>query len=379
MVEQFSMQKPGAKIEAGLPALLVLAVMVLVVAGVIHSAGGDPLALARLGTRFSQGDPNGTAGYDGQFVYYIARELRPESVAPLLDAPAYRYQRILLPLLARIFSFGSLGLLPWALAILGILSQAAGTWLLGELLAGWGVSRWYALSYGLWAGFTLAVRLDLPEALAYALVAAALLATIRGRPQVGWAFYGLALFSKEVVIPFLAAQLLADLVQRRWRNAAGLALVGVLPYLVFQAWLWWVFGQLGIGSGGEMATPFELVPFMGFLRIASYSPVYFASMLVVFGPAIIFPAIWGIWIAVKQGFSKQGFSNEINVVVLALLFNALVIVFLPFSTFRETGGLLRFACGLAMAILLFAGRFRLLKALNLSFFWLVLNLFLLKS
>ncbi len=33
---------------------------------------------------------------------------------------------------------------------------------------------WYALIYGLWAGFTLAVRLDLPEPLAFALVAAAL-------------------------------------------------------------------------------------------------------------------------------------------------------------------------------------------------------------
>ena len=38
----------------------------------------------------------GQAGYDGQFTYAIA--LDPANAAPHLDAPAYRYQRILHPL-----------------------------------------------------------------------------------------------------------------------------------------------------------------------------------------------------------------------------------------------------------------------------------------
>ena len=122
-----------------------------------------------------------------------------------------------------------------------------------------------------------------------------------------------------------------------------------------------------------MATPFEKIPFMGLLRIGSYSLPYLLAMLVVFSHSIILPAVWGVWSALKRVF-----SNEINVVVLGLLLNALIIAFLPFSTFRETGGLLRFACGLVMSVLLFAGRYRLQRVLNLSVFWLALDIFLLK-
>ena len=42
------------------PALVVLVIQGLLLAWALHVEGGDPLALARLGTRFSQGDPQGT-------------------------------------------------------------------------------------------------------------------------------------------------------------------------------------------------------------------------------------------------------------------------------------------------------------------------------
>lgn len=356
------------------PALLTLVVLALLQWAVIAGAGGDPLALARLGTRFSQGDPHGSEGYDGQFVYYIARNPNPAVVAPLLDIPAYRYQRILLPLLARLLSLGNVQALPWVLAILGLLAQAAGTWAVAELLAGWGVSRRYALVYGLWAGFVLSVRLDLPEPLAFGLAAGAILATERGRPAVGWALYALAVFAKETALAFVVAQVLADLAARRWRPALALAGLAGLPFALFQGWLWWVFGQVGVASGGAMATPFERIPFMGLLRIGAYSPAYLAAMLVVFGPAVILPSLWGIGASLKKLL-----SDSRNVIVLGLFIHALAIPFLPFSTFRETGGLLRFTCGLVLSILLFAGRYKIGRVLNYSFFWIVLNVFLLKS
>lgn len=360
-----------------LPALIVLIVTGLMVAAVIWSAGGDPLELARLGTRFSQGEAGGTEGYDGQFVYYIARDPRPAVVAPYLDTPAYRYQRILLPWLARLLALGNVERLPWILALLGVLAQAAGTWAVGTLLNDWGVPRRAALAgalaYGLWAGFTLAIRLDLPEPLAYGWVAGALLAQARRRPGLACLLYALALFTKEVTALFLAAQFLADLAGRRWRPALALVLAAGVPYAIFQGWLWWVFGSPGIASGGAMATPFEIVPYLGFLRIGAYSQFYLLAMSVVFFPTILWPSIWGIWQGIKQW--KQG---ERNVIVLGLLLNALVIAFLPFSTFRETGGLIRFGSGLALAVVLYAGRYRHLRALNYSLFWLVLNVFLFK-
>ena len=355
------------------PALITFLILGLVVALVILSAEGDPLALARLGTRFSLNDPEGTAGYDGQFVYYIARDLQPDNVSAHLDVPAYRYQRILMPLLSRLLSFGNLQILPWMLAAVGIIAQSFGTWGLASLLKRWGTNPWYALVYGLWTGFILAVRLDLPEPLAYGLIVAALLANLKEKHGLAWVLYGLAMFAKEVTIIFVAAQGLIYLWRRQWRSAFGLGLITLLPYGLFQFWLWRTFGALGLGSGGDMATPFEWIPLMGLFRIGAYSPKLLLASLVVFGPFLLLPVFWGLWVV-----GKKVWRGEIELIDLGFALNALVIVFLPFSTFREPGGLLRFSCGLVLALILFVSRYRYNKILRYMPLVLVLNVFLLK-
>ena len=356
------------------PALVTFLVLCLIVALVILEAEGDPLALARLGTRYSINDPDGTAGYDGQFVYYTARDLRPDDVSVHLDVPAYRYQRILMPLLARLFSFGNLQALPWVLAAIGIIAQSLGTWGVAWLLKRWDVNPWYAMVYGLWVGFVLAVRLDLPEPLAYGLIVAALWAVLNEKHGPAWMLYGLALFAKEVTILFVAAQGLVYLWRRQWRSAFGLGLTTLLPYGLFQFWLWRTFGAIGLGSGGDMATPFEWIPLMGLFRIAAYSPKLLLASVVVFGPFLLLPAFWGLWVVGKNIWQRQ-----IRLIDLGLALNALVILFLPFSTFREPGGLLRFSCGLAMALILFVGRYRFHKILRYMPLMLVLNVFLLNG
>lgn len=85
-------------------AFLTITTALIIVLGVILRAGGDPLSLAQLGSRYNNGVQGGTEGYDGQFVYYIAQNLDPLEVQAKLDVPAYRYQRILLPILARFLS-----------------------------------------------------------------------------------------------------------------------------------------------------------------------------------------------------------------------------------------------------------------------------------
>jgi hypothetical protein len=355
------------------PAGVILIVATLLVAATVALNGGDPLALARIGTRFSQGDPQGSEGYDGQFIYFIAVNPDPQQVAQYLDVPAYRYQRILLPLLARAFSFGNRLLIPWMIAFIGILSLVGGTWAVSVLLAGWGVSRWYALVYGFWAGFLLALVVDLPEPLAYGLVAAGILALERDRPRLGWCLFGLAVFARETALLFTLATLVVYLYRREIRQAFSLALVGIVPFLIFQAWLWLTFGAPGIASGGAMATPFELIPYMGLLRIGGSSLTYLLAMLLVFGPTVILPSVWGVWRS-----TRSWLAGERNQIVVALFINALIIAFTPFSTFREPGGIIRFATGLILAVLLFAGRYRQRRVLNYSVFWVVLNVFLIK-
>jgi len=357
------------------PATLTLLVLLVSIGIYLAQAGGDPLALIQVGTRYGAHDPNGSEGYDGQFIYFVACDPRPAVVASHLDVPAYRYQRILLPLLARLAALGRLSAIPWALLALGIFSHTIGTWAVAELLADWGVRRAYALVYGLWMGFLLAVRVALPEPLAMGLIALALLAAGRGRHKIAWCLYGLALLAKETAIVFVAAHAAVLLIQRDWKKLIGLSVITLLPYALFQGWLWLTFSQPGLASGGAMATPFEIIPLMGLWRIAPYSPTMLAVWLVVFGPPIVAPALWGLWAGLRA-LSR----GENSVLTLNLLLNALSIISLPFSTFREPAGLLRFGGGLVLAGLLFAAHYRQRRALTyFSTFWLAMNVFLLKG
>jgi len=113
--------------------------------------------------------------------------------------------------------------------------------LVAKVLEVWGCNRWNALIFGLWIGLVLSVRLDLPEPLAYALVAGAVLAGERGHLRLSWLLYGLSLFAKEVTIGFVLAAGLTLLWRRRWRDLEGYFLTALLPYIIFQAWLWIVF------------------------------------------------------------------------------------------------------------------------------------------
>ncbi len=86
--------------------------------------------------------------------------------------------------------------------------------------------------------------------------------------------------------------------------------------------------------------------------------------LVIFGPAILFPTLWGLWAAVRRWL-----AGDRSAEALSLVLNAAVIVFLPFSTFREPFGLVRVATGLVLAVIIFASTFGIRRALNYSLFW----------
>jgi hypothetical protein len=111
---------------------------------------GYPLLYALVGTQHSQGDPEGTQGYDGQFAYFIARDL--SAGCQYCDVPAYRCQRILYPLLAWMLALGWPEVVPWTLIGVNVAALVTGTYFTERLLAARGVSPWYALGYGLYGG-----------------------------------------------------------------------------------------------------------------------------------------------------------------------------------------------------------------------------------
>ena len=347
------------------PALIVAVCLAAYVGLSLARNGGDPAEMARLGLRPEPIQAVGLGPYDGQFSYTIAVDPAPERAGPRLDVPAYRYQRILYPLLARLLALGRPSLIPWALIFLNLAAQVAGTWAFGELLASYQISQWYALAYGLWVGSVYSVRLALAEPVAYGLVAGALLLSRRGREGWAAAFYGLAVFAKETTLLFVAAHLAWQASRRDWRGAARLGAFTLLPFAAFQLLLLHWFGRLGLASGGDLSTSFEVIPYVGLLRIGTINPAALALFAAIFGPMVVLPSLWGIVASLRRLWRR-----DFALPVFALAFNAGLIPFTPFSTFREPLGLTRLATGLVMAVVLFGAHRRSRRVLNYSLFWL---------
>lgn len=349
---------------AGLwPALIALAVSSLYTGWRLAQAEWDPLSLAEFPDQAAESSGN-PGGYDGQFAYFIALDPTPEAVAAAVDVPSYRYQRILYPLLARFLALADPARIPWSLLAVNVIAHFLGTWAVAESLIGYGVWPGYALGYGLWIGLVVGIGTDLTEPSAYALAAAGWLACQKDRNLVGPALLGLGLFAKETIVIFWAAAFAADVINAAPRRRIFAMALGGLAFGLWQMWLWLTFGAPGIGSGGALATPFEWIPFMGLWRIGIVSVPVLLVFLLIFGPSIVLPTIWGILASVRSAWSGRREPE-----VWGLLLNAAVIPFLPFSTFREPLGIVRVAAGLVLATLLFAGRYNLRRPLNYSLFW----------
>lgn len=353
------------------PWLVVLTLAVLYMGFIISQSGG-PLGLVLVGTRFSEQRPDGTEGYDGQFAYYIARD--PAGAPALLDEPAYRYQRILYPLLARLLTGGKAALIPWALPALNLLGLAAGIAILELFLVEYGVSRWYALPAGLYAGQILSLRVDLPEPLALAMAMAGMWLFKQDRWRLSAVFFLLAALTKETMLIFGAAYGLYLLSRREFGRAIIFGAIQLAPFALYQAFLYLWLGRWGIGSGGAGATPFELIPLGGLFKIAGASWVAFGLYILILGPVVIGPAIWAIG---QTG--KNLVAHRLTPPTLALGLNALVILFLPFSTFREILAMLRFTAPLVALIILYSAQNKNRRALNYSFLWLFTLVFIIKD
>jgi hypothetical protein len=354
------------------PWWLVAAVTLIYLGIIVAAADGDPLALATLGTRFSEGRPAGSEGYDGQFAYYIARD--PLHGWLQCDIPAYRYQRILYPMLARLLALGQETWIAYTLPLVNVLALAAGTWLTEQLLLRYRMSRWYAVTYGLYAGQLMSARLDLNEPLSYTLVQAAILAGERGRWRWCVFAFALAALAKETALVFVAGYLLFLLARRQGKRLVGLALGAGLPFLGWQAVLWAWLGQPGLGSGGAGATGWEILPFRGLWSVGAINLRALALLALVMVPLAVVPTLLSLWAA-----GRDLWRGRWHPITAMLLTNALVMLFLPQSTYREFLGMLRLTTGLVVSTILYGAVKRSRRTLNYTLLWLASLVFVTKE
>jgi hypothetical protein len=324
--------------------------------------GGNPMQFALVGSRFDPGVAGGTWGYDGQFAYQIARD--PLGAGRFLDVPAYRYQRILYPLVVWALALGQKALVPWALVAVNWLALVMGTRFTEDILTGRGASRWYALGYGLFGGLMMAVRLDLTEPSAYALVQAAVLSYERGRRRGVAGLLALAALAKETTLLVAAGFLLSLALSRRWRDLIEWAAIVAAPFVAWQVILRVWLGAWGIGSGGALATPFEVIPYRGLASLAAVNTRAFALIALIMIPMALLPGLVAL-VAALRDLARR----DVHPLVCSLLMNALVIPFTPQSTLREPLGMMRFIVGLVAAVILWGAYRKSRRALNYSLLW----------
>jgi hypothetical protein len=138
----------------------------------------------------------------------------------------------------------------------------------------------------------------------------------------------------------------------------------LLPFAVWQIVVWQWFGQLGVGSGGALATPFEIVPLRGLWSLALIDLRVFLLLAAIMVPLAVIPALISLWIA-----GRQMWRHVIDIPTLVLLLNALLVLVTPQSTFREPLAMARYSVGLMAAVLTYAASRHSQRALRYAWLW----------
>ncbi|MFN8417667.1 MAG: hypothetical protein U0528_00235 [Anaerolineae bacterium] len=324
---------------------------------------GDILVFVNIGERFNLGIPDGRAGGEGQFPYYIATEGASLSAISKMDPPAaYRYQRILYPALVAALSFGQTALVPYVMLLINIAATSIFTALTAYLLA-WRtrVIPWLALLVAVWMGSLICVRYNTTEPLALALSMAALVFYLRDHLAAAAVLAASAALTKDIGLVPIAGMVLHALWTRRWQRAAILALAAGVPYmgwsLLLRLWL-----QTGIDAT-QAHRQVSLIPFAGLLR--SYSPVFLVLGILW---AILPAALLGI-IALRQCWRSR-FQRDLPIELFLLLSAAAFVILVPGGTFEDLPSTLRYSQPFVIAALLYVSYRNPRRALWLLILWL---------
>ncbi len=343
------------------PSLLVALFYILYVIGQLSIQKFDPKSFIFVGTRWLNNDSNGSIGYDGQFYYYIAQHLFNTPLY-MLDIPSLRSQRILYPLLIRLFSLGQNDLMPWVMIFINVGAIIVGTEVLDRLLRLKGLNPWYSLVYGLFIGQLWSVRRDLTEPLVYMFVLLAVYSYYRKSSFLSIIFFNLALFSKETAIFFVSSYIVNFLIHRKFKSGISFAILTLFPYILFQIFLMFLFGDSGFI---RTTVSLQIIPFDGIYQnmIRAYRPIVLPELLNMIFLTII-PSSLSFILALRKIFKK-----EFEPAVFHLLLNACAIIFLHKYSFTDIINYGRHTTTLVTSFMIFSAITKNKQLLKFSLLW----------
>jgi len=199
-------------------------------------------------------------GYDGQFYAQIALDptLRDAQLFQVIDAPAYRSRRILVPALAGLLGLGN----PWwtiqAFALLNVLAWLLFAWLLYRHIGGsdWiAYARWFGCMFSM--GALESVRQSLVDLPALLLLLLAIMTDSRARVASSTLWLTLGNLAKETSL-LSAVALKFDLTNPKlhWRRIFLSLGACALPLAAWSLYVHHRFPATGNGSGvGNVTWP----------------------------------------------------------------------------------------------------------------------------
>ena len=344
------------------PSIIIALFYISYMIGQLSTLNYDSESFIFIGTQWLNNDPTGTVGYDGQFFYYIAKYLF-NTPLHMIDIPSYRFQRILYPLLIRIFSLGQHDLIPWVMIFINIGAVVIGTEVLDRLLRLKGFNPWYSIIYGLFVGQLWSVRRDLSEPLACMFVLLAVYSYTRKSHLLSATLFSLALFAKETTILFVAGYIITFLMHRKFKSGIRFAVITLGPFALYQLLLRSLFGTFGI-IGTGMYNP-TILPFYGIYQNLTNTshPIQLPELLNMTS-LIIIPSIMSWTIAIVN-LLRRKFKPEI----IYLLLNAFYLTFLPTASYVEIMAYARLTMQLVTAFILFSTMTKNQRLLKFSLIW----------
>jgi hypothetical protein len=232
-------------------------------------------------------------GHDGQIYYAIGLDLSGDELAPLLDHGAYRYRRVLYPLLASAFGLldgeGLLG----GMIILAILATAITSGAVAAAAVQMGGSEWVALAVVFNPGVWLSARLLTADNLALALMAVGLL-TVASSTRKTVSAFTLSVLAKDVFL-VTPAGLSLTRERRRW-------LLFAVPAVALVIWMSWLTLTLGDGftGRGNLSLPFQGIidASRNWGNLDTEELLYLGFALLSVAAGVLFTVIFRSWLRV---------------------------------------------------------------------------------
>ncbi len=339
--------KVGNLSNKQLLAVCILAVLVLVAldAKVLSDHGWNPRAFILETPKDIPATQEWGVGYDGRFTYILAA--RPWGTVEGLDQPAFRYQRIVFPLLVRILSLNNPQLVPWLMILVNLAATLLVCGALAYLLKQRGASPWLTLSVIFSLAYLLTIRMDLSEPLALGLALLGWVFYEKDRLALAIVLFALSGLTKEVGLLFPLSIAIWEALNKNWRRSVAIAVGSVAPYIIWYGFLsYW----LGISQGQIEKSYPVLIPFWGI----RYLSEPYSRLLV--GLWVLLPAlIAGIFAARDSWVVKTTRSGRD---ALLVLIHIGLLAFLPQPTWVDPIAILRMGLGLHITVLVWLAGIR---------------------